>query len=706
MAQERIEIHFKPKGDQALIRAIKELDVATKRLKGEVSRYEKELKQATLAQKKHSKALILGTRNMRNMGKGATRLGVALSKLRSKLLIISFAVALVSKGIALLTGRFAEQEKAEKMLSTAYGKNITNLKNYASGLQQVTTFGDEVILGAQALLAAFIKDEDQLKQATKATLELAAAKGLDLNTAADLVGKSFGSSTNALSRYGIQAEGAVGSSKRLNSITQDIANLYSGQATAATDTLSGSIEQMKNAFGDANEAVGKAFAPTIQKLAGWFKETSEAAREFFLTTTEDPLETSIRHLEEMGENVDDLRLVFEKANLSSLVKGTKDSKELQKDLTNAVKDEVAAKRLVADEQVKLVNSGRSLLQLQDDSTTSWSEALDILLNISNGELVRHNISKMQAQSILKGVDAANLSLAAEESNVAAIKQKLKDQLIYEAALIRIRDLEAALGITMADTVVEAHAKLHTKVIKFFDETMVEIAGKQQNLFHMVDEVAEKSTEVLNEWGNQATESANRRVDAIDSVMNKDIENLKKSRKFQKMSASQQEKEEQKIRDKAEKDKDKAKKKANQIKAAEFRIDQAMRLKQAIMNTAEEVAKHAGNPFMAAFTYAAGAAQIALIASQKPPKMAKGGFVGGNLHSQGGTMIEAERGEFVMSRDAVNTIGAENLNRMNRGGGGAMNISFSGNVMSDDFLESEAIPKIKEAIRRGADIGIG
>ena len=132
----------------------------------------------------------------------------------------------------------------------------------------------------------------------------------------------------------------------------------------------------------------------------------------------------------------------------------------------------------------------------------------------------------------------------------------------------------------------------------------------------------------------------------------------------------------------------------------------MNIKKAIINTAEEVSKHVGNPFMAAFTYAAGAAQIALIAAQKPPKMARGGFVGGRRHSQGGTLIEAEQGEFVMSRDAVNTIGAENLNRMNRGGGGAININFTGNVLSSDFIENDAIPQIKEAIRRGADIGIG
>ena len=86
-------------------------------------------------------------------------------------------------------------------------------------------------------------------------------------------------------------------------------------------------------------------------------------------------------------------------------------------------------------------------------------------------------------------------------------------------------------------------------------------------------------------------------------------------------------------------------------------------------------------------------------------MAQGGLVGGRRHSQGGTLIEAEQGEFVMSRNAVDAIGVENLNRMNRGGGGAINVSFNGNVLSDDFIELEAIPKIQEAIRRGAELEV-
>ena len=86
---------------------------------------------------------------------------------------------------------------------------------------------------------------------------------------------------------------------------------------------------------------------------------------------------------------------------------------------------------------------------------------------------------------------------------------------------------------------------------------------------------------------------------------------------------------------------------------------------------------------------------------------QGGLIGGRRHSQGGTMIEAEQGEFVMSRNAVQSIGIENLNRMNQaGGGGALTVNVSGNVLSQDFVEGELADNIREAVRRGTDFGVG
>ena len=92
----------------------------------------------------------------------------------------------------------------------------------------------------------------------------------------------------------------------------------------------------------------------------------------------------------------------------------------------------------------------------------------------------------------------------------------------------------------------------------------------------------------------------------------------------------------------------------------------------------------------------------------PLQFADGGYVGGRPHSQGGTLIEAERGEFVMSRRAVESIGLETLNQMNQGGGvgGNVVVNVSGNVMTQDFVEGELAESIKEAVRRGSDFGIG
>jgi len=102
---------------------------------------------------------------------------------------------------------------------------------------------------------------------------------------------------------------------------------------------------------------------------------------------------------------------------------------------------------------------------------------------------------------------------------------------------------------------------------------------------------------------------------------------------------------------------------------------------------------------------AGLAQVNAIIATPIPKFASGGMIGGRRHSAGGTMINAEQGEFIMSRSAVDSVGIENLNRMNQGGGGSVTVNVSGNVLTEDFVSGELAENIKEAIRRGTDFGI-
>jgi hypothetical protein len=78
---------------------------------------------------------------------------------------------------------------------------------------------------------------------------------------------------------------------------------------------------------------------------------------------------------------------------------------------------------------------------------------------------------------------------------------------------------------------------------------------------------------------------------------------------------------------------------------------ALALFNAIIGTAQSVAS-AGNPVLAAIQLAAGLAQIAIIRAQPIPKFKKGGPVGGRSHEAGGTLIEAERGEYVVNKSSV------------------------------------------------------
>ena len=120
---------------------------------------------------------------------------------------------------------FDVQAKAEASLLTALkGRSDVQqrLIQQAKDLQKTTLFGDEETIAAQTMLATMGLSEEAILKLTPAIQDMAVAKKMGLVQAADLVAKSVGSSTNALSRYGITITGAVGSTERLDTLTNHI----------------------------------------------------------------------------------------------------------------------------------------------------------------------------------------------------------------------------------------------------------------------------------------------------------------------------------------------------------------------------------------------------------------------------------------------------------------------------------------------------
>lgn len=184
------------------------------------------------------------------------------------------------------------QAQAEaQLLNALKGKEDVQQRLIAQAqkLQSQTLFGDEETIRAQALIGAFVKEEAQISKVIPLVQDMASAKGMDLAGAADLVSKTLGSSTNALSRYGIQVEGAVGSNERLASLTRALSDAFGGAAKDAALAGTGGLQQLTNKYNDMRESIGalitggvnrlipagNAVVDIMQSSVNWIKQNSD-----------------------------------------------------------------------------------------------------------------------------------------------------------------------------------------------------------------------------------------------------------------------------------------------------------------------------------------------------------------------------------------------------------------------------------------------
>lgn len=183
---------------------------------------------------------------------------------RTAVLGASAAIAGFALALGKAVGAAQRQEDAVRKLDaalTGLGSSAETvsrqLQAQAAALQQQTRFGDEAIIQAQAYLATLGVTAEQLPKATQATVDLAAALGISLESAARNVGRTVGGfagelgevipELNSLGKEALQAGEGI----------DLLAQKFSGRAQADAKTFSGAIAQVSNAFGDVLEAFGE-----------------------------------------------------------------------------------------------------------------------------------------------------------------------------------------------------------------------------------------------------------------------------------------------------------------------------------------------------------------------------------------------------------------------------------------------------------------
>ena len=822
----KVQIQFEPKGHEELIEALNRVNKETRKLSGGAKRVVQPLN-------KYSAAATKGAFAVRNLRNSTSSLGIAFSTLRSKILVGSFALGMITKLTVDNVKAFEEQESTLRRINFILkqtqkftGVTSTQIKVLSEQLSKTTIHGDEHILMLSSMLATYNQiNKDIFPETLKLALDVSAALGTDTKSALTMVAKAVQDpirGLTALSRAGVTFDsvtqkqikslmkfGRVAEAQRI--ILDGIASNVKGASESFTEAFT-AIHHLTNAWGDFKEALGEKLSPYITE---WLKKLTTV----FTGDRFDPIQDSINEV---------------KLRLLDLAE-TENATELQKEMyIGILEDELNAYEGVQKATLSQINSAEDLTF----ATTRLYNEEKRRQELYDNELAFHLELDRAVSKALKNLEKENLLVSqfTAMENVEGFKQvtnqikelaglkdpfgaglepslknimKIAGHEMWQAMAVGLMDVNEAVGkaglgvINFSDTFghsvadmedaiaakqlqyafdafglsFEGYLKLfednpineffddligldtidlaeYDRLLGIFDDMVAKIeeyenAGNilvkvqnkqmtvadaqayiQKKLYIQLEEdmiSQEKYNFLLNEWGIILEYIQKGYVKTL-TQLEKNIEKMKiwlpligqavnaytamgfaqiEANRSSELAAAEaihiEEVKQAKI-EAINKKYDAKRKAAGKEKK---RLDMAMTTANtavAIMQTwADGELGTTAKVIMAALIGATGAMQLATIDAQQ---YQYGGLVGGRRHSQGGTLIEAEEGEFVMNRDAVNAVGIERMNRINRGDSSSVSISFSGNVLSSDFIEREAIPKIKQAIRRGADIGIG
>ena len=165
-------------------------------------------------------------------------------------------------------------------LSGKFSKEASlGFQEYASQLQANSVVGDEVILKNAALIQNLGKlENDALKGATQAALDMSAALGISLASASTLVGKAAAGEISSFTRYGVVIEkGATNAETFANALTR-LNDSFGGAAAAKVNTYQGASEQLANTYGDLEEVLGDIVVKNPLVIEGFKLASKEIAK--------------------------------------------------------------------------------------------------------------------------------------------------------------------------------------------------------------------------------------------------------------------------------------------------------------------------------------------------------------------------------------------------------------------------------------------
>jgi hypothetical protein len=681
MAKDIIEIEFKPKGDGTLVKAIEKLDEATKSLVKSQSKLVAEGKKVKQTNEKLNKTKKKLTQRTRI-------LGGTFAVLRSKLLLFNFAMGL---GIRQL-GRFGSASAKVDSMSRAF-KTLSGGTDSASmalgKLKKATNSTmSEFDLFQQAnnaMILGVTKNSDEMAEMFDIAQRLGRALGRDTASSVESLITGIGRQSRLmLDNIGIivKADEAYESyAKEIGTTADKLTDAQKKQAfleatmesarakvTTLGDevlTVQDSYDQLSTASSNLASATGSFLQPAIGFLAISFTSIAKSATNYLNTLTNSRKTISeVTNLEEKEEailakiavNKNTIRGLdgFFASSISKRNTLQAENLELETNLLE-VRGEIVEQRLkgfkVEKEKLKLDKEAKDELA---EKNKKEKEAI---------ELAKQKIEQAKAEA-----ETHKLNFEAIREIENAKRTLYEDNLNFQLMSIDLQaDKFREMKLNEADIVKFVEESKRDAVISNLEETSALYRGASATYDQFIQSLVD--LEMTGKDRREKIWSATRSSFIV--FLGELVKDKIKQLIAEKLIATSAQ--------------------ASSIasaKATGLAIAQAYAVPASLASTAS---------FGGASVAGQAGITASILATKALATFEDGGLVGGRRHSQGGTIIEAERGEFVMSRSAVQSIGVETLNQMNQSGGGGITLNISAPLVDETIVDT-IIPAIQKAQR--------
>jgi hypothetical protein len=334
-------------------------------------------------------------------------------------------------------------------------------------------------------------------------------------------------------------------------------------------------------------------------------------------------EKALEELANLNSAINDLQKQYRETTLNS------DAKELQ-----AIFDKYDKIKLQA------IGNKDALIKIEK----IYKKELDALFIRQTEADLKADADKLKSKQDLED-KLYLLTLSSNDKEIAEVSNKY-EQLIIEAekagldaTALRAKQVEETNAVIkkQADDEVKTNTDKNKKIIE--DEKKV--AEQRKKIQQQIAQTISASVDAIGQISANVTEQ---KLINIDKETNKEINSLDYQLEHKLISQETYDKKIEALElQKAEKQR--------KLKKQQFETDRQIAIVKIIIATAQAViTQFAETGYVGAILAGVvGAAELAVVASQPTPQFEKGGEVGGKLHKHGGTLIEAERGEYIINR---------------------------------------------------------